>query len=106
MGTAERDILNNTLEQTKRELNREMTTRATLENKGVTVASRGLDVSSAKKGGGGIMGTLVMLLVVGLAAFVGGVREAKIGHVDFMDRFLLPPPPPPPPVEPKLLEEE
>jgi len=85
--TAERDILNNALEQTKRELNREMTTRASLENKGTgngraSASGSGMDGSKAAKKGGSLLGTLFMMLVIGFAAFLGGVREAKLGRLD------------------------
>merc|ERR1711933_418242 len=52
--TAERDILNNTLEQTKRELNRELAQRSAIENKGAGgVGDRSMDSSSGKSASSG-----------------------------------------------------
>merc|ERR1712151_963035 len=50
--TAERDILNNTLEQTKRELNRELAQRSAIENKGAGGAGdrQGIDSTAGKLG--------------------------------------------------------
>lgn len=82
--TAERDILNNTLEQTKRELNKEMANRSALENKG----SGGGGDSGAPSGGAGksnFVLTLLTMLVVGAACFGSGVREAKLGRMDFIE---------------------
>lgn len=82
--TAERDILNNTLEQTKRELNKEMANRSALENKG----AGGGGGSGAPAGGGGkgnFLLTLLTMLVVGAACFGAGVREAKLGKMDFIE---------------------
>ena len=81
--TAERDILNNTLEQTKRELNKEMANRSALENKG----SGGGDADASAVGGGksNFMLTLLTMLVVGAASFGAGVREAKLGRMDFIE---------------------
>lgn len=72
--TAERDILNNTLEQTKRDLNKEMSARASLETRG----NVGVKKSSS------LLATLVPLLIVALSAFVMGVRMTKLGQVDFL----------------------
>jgi len=85
--TAERDILNNTLEQTKRELNKEVASRSALENKG---GSGGGASSSASVGGGGgsksnFLLTLLTMLVIGAASFGAGVREAKLGKMDFIE---------------------
>jgi hypothetical protein len=73
--TAERDILNNTLEQTKRDLNKEMSARASLETRGHV----GVKKSSS------LLATLVPLLIVALSAFLMGVRMTKLGQVDFLD---------------------
>merc|ERR1711933_214326 len=103
--TAERDILNNTLEQTKRELNRELAQRSALENKGAGGASdrKGLDSSSGKSGSSGapkrksFVGMLLQILVISLAGFLGGVRLKNYGTVDFLDtlpvlgEYLTPP---------------
>ncbi|KAL3809677.1 hypothetical protein ACHAXA_004228 [Cyclostephanos tholiformis] len=61
--TAERDILNNTLEQTKRDLNREIATRTALEKQGLKV-SRSQDSKSNKSEGGISMKTLIIAVVV------------------------------------------
>lgn len=81
--TAERDILNNTLEQTKRELNKEMSSRAALENKGGVVSASGSGAAPAGKGN--LLMTIITMLIVAMAAFLGGVRAAKIGQVDFIE---------------------
>ncbi|KAL9188071.1 hypothetical protein ACHAXT_006449 [Thalassiosira profunda] len=52
--TAERDILNNTLEQTKRDLNRETATRTALEKQGLRVGGRSQDKKSGKGWGRGV----------------------------------------------------
>jgi len=81
--TAERDILNNTLEQTKRELNKEMANRSALENKGA--GGGGAAAATAPASRGNFMLTLLTMLVVGAAAFGAGVREAKLGRMDFIE---------------------
>ena len=73
--TAERDILSNTLEQTKRDFNREIQTRSALENK------QGGGSSGGRSGGGGsLLGSLIKLLVIGFAAFATGVRMGSSGY--------------------------
>lgn len=74
--TAERDILNNTLEQTKRDLNREMAARASLETPG-----------SGTRGGKkqSMVGKLFPLLVVAMAAFLAGVKMTTNHQVDFLE---------------------
>lgn len=86
--TAERDILNNTLEQTKRELNKEMANRSALENKGGGGGSGG--GSASARGGGGksnLLFTIFALLVVGFGGYLAGVREAKFGRADFVEEL-------------------
>ncbi|CAB9521729.1 Vesicle-associated membrane protein-associated protein B [Seminavis robusta] len=114
--TAERDILNNTLEQTKRELNKEVASRSALENKGAGGSGGG--GGSAAGGGGGknnIVLTIITMLVLGAACFTAGVREAKLGRMDFLDEvphigeLFVPEGGPPPGGEPatkRILEEE
>jgi len=90
--TAERDILSNTLEQTKRDYNREMAARSALENKqGGGSSSRG--GGSGKGGGGGIMmSSLMQLLVVGLACFLSGARIGASGnapHLPVVGHFFV-----------------
>ncbi len=85
--TAERDILNNTLEQTKRDLNREMASRVALENKGGGGAGSGARrntsgaTSSSSKS---LFSLLFQLLVVAVACFLAGVRSSHLHHVDFL----------------------
>ena len=74
--TAERDILSNTLEQTKRDFNREMAARSALENKLGTGGSSG-----GSKGGRSMTGLLIQLFVVGVACFYSGVKMGKSGAV-------------------------
>lgn len=71
--TAERDILNNTLEQTKRDLNRE------IANRGKSVASgTGVDV---KKGGGV---SFIFTLFLALFFFLMGVKLTHMNKIDFL----------------------
>lgn len=90
--TAERDILSNTLEQTKRDYNREMVARSALENKqGIGSSSRG-GVSGKGTGGGSMMSSLMQLLVVGLACFLSGARIGASGnapHLPVVGHFFL-----------------
>merc|ERR1712137_103607 len=114
--TAERDILNNTLEQTKRELNKEVASRSALENKGGGGSGGG---GGSAAGGGGknnLVLTIITMLVLGAACFTAGVREAKLGRMDFLDEvphigelFVPEGGAPPAGVEPatkRILEEE
>lgn len=74
--TAERDILNNTLEQTKRDLNREMTARASLENSGnkeMKMQQRQLQQ------GENFTSSLLQLLIVGFACFLAGIKASQNG---------------------------
>jgi len=72
--TAERDILSNTLEQTKRDFNREMAARSALENKhGGGVSGRG------GAGGRSLTGLLFQLLVVAIVCFLSGVKMGSSG---------------------------
>mmetsp|Transcript_21468 Transcript_21468/g.32470 ORF Transcript_21468/g.32470 Transcript_21468/m.32470 type:complete len:346 (-) Transcript_21468:843-1880(-) len=79
--TAERDILNNTLEQTKRDLNREMATRTALEKQGLKVGSRSQDSRSNKSGGGVSAKTL---LIVVLVACLSAIRATNSGSLDVL----------------------
>eukprot|EP00526_Cylindrotheca_closterium_P029854 CAMPEP_0113649860 /NCGR_PEP_ID=MMETSP0017_2-20120614/26513_1 /TAXON_ID=2856 /ORGANISM="Cylindrotheca closterium" /LENGTH=288 /DNA_ID=CAMNT_0000562299 /DNA_START=23 /DNA_END=889 /DNA_ORIENTATION=- /assembly_acc=CAM_ASM_000147 len=67
--TAERDILSNTLEQTKRDYNREISSRP---SEGKTSTS-----SSASKGS--LQSTMMQLLVVAIACFIAGMRMGNSG---------------------------
>lgn len=72
--TAERDILSNTLEQTKRDFNREMAARSALENK----QGGGSSVAGVA-GGKSLQGVMLQLVVIALAALMLGVRMGSSG---------------------------
>lgn len=74
--TAERDILNNTLEQTKRDLNREMATRTALEKQGLKV-SRSHDKKSSKSGGV----SMKSLLFAVVFSFLLAVKATNSGSI-------------------------
>mmetsp|Transcript_20599 Transcript_20599/g.34131 ORF Transcript_20599/g.34131 Transcript_20599/m.34131 type:complete len:321 (-) Transcript_20599:198-1160(-) len=76
--TAERDILNNTLEQTKRDLNREIASRGSAD-KGLASASSG---GSPQKSS--LLMTILQMLVVAIAAFLAGVKFAVGGQADLL----------------------
>lgn len=82
--TAERDILNNTLEQTKRDLNREMASRQALEKQGYKVGGSGRrggggGSDKSKSNGGGIsFGALLVTVVV---VFFAAVRATNVGSL-------------------------
>jgi len=78
--TAERDILNNTLEQTKRELNREMGARASLENRTGDVAGGGSAVKSEKSSG---LAPFTFLFI-SLLFFLIGVKATSSNAVGFL----------------------
>mmetsp|Transcript_15293 Transcript_15293/g.35252 ORF Transcript_15293/g.35252 Transcript_15293/m.35252 type:complete len:325 (+) Transcript_15293:150-1124(+) len=88
--TAERDILSNTLEQTKRDYNREMAARSALENK---QGGRSSGSSQGKgNGNGGMMSSLMQLIVIGLACFLSGARIGASGnapHLPVVGNFFL-----------------
>lgn len=80
--TAERDILSNTLEQTKRDFNREMAARSALENKQGGGAS-----GAGVVGGKSLKGMLMQLLVVAFVFLLVGVRMGSSGsaqHIPFV----------------------
>lgn len=72
--TAERDILNNTLEQTKRDLNRE------ISNRGKSVSSGGT-MDDVKKGGGV---SFIFTLFLALVFFLIGVKLTQMNKIDFL----------------------
>jgi hypothetical protein len=72
--TAERDILNNTLEQTKRDLNRE------ISNRGKSVSSGGT-MDDVKKGGGV---SFIFTLFLALVFFLMGVKLTQMNKIDFL----------------------
>ena len=76
--TAERDILNNTLEQTKRDLNREMATRAALEKQGLKV-SRSQDKKSSGSGGGVSMKSLLVAVLITFLLSVKATNSGSMG---------------------------
>lgn len=80
--TAERDILSNTLEQTKRDYNREIAARSALENKQGGRSSSA--TSGTGSGGKGMMSSLMQLLVVGLACFLSGARIGASGNAHLL----------------------
>jgi len=85
--TAERDILNNTLEQTKRDLNREMALRASLENSSATggAAYKSSSTSIRNQQSDGLFRlTLVQAFILALACFVMGIRMAARGEHAFV----------------------
>lgn len=107
--TAERDILNNTLEQTKRDLNREIAQRSTMEhthnitNSGSGGANLGAGSTGAASGtnndtkamsnasqtkqhmtGSGFTLSLVQILVVALACFLAGIKSGLDGSAKDM----------------------
>jgi hypothetical protein len=83
--TAERDILNNSLEQTKRELNREMVARTALEKQGLK-ASRFQDTKSYKSGGGASTKTVLIAVVV---SFLLAVRATNSGSIAMLKKVPL-----------------
>ncbi len=83
--TAERDILNNTLEQTKRDLNREMATRTALEKQGLKV-SRSQDKKSNKSEGGISTKSLLIAVVV---SFLFAVRATNTGSIGMLKNVPL-----------------
>lgn len=72
--TAERDILSNTLEQTKRDFNREISARSALENKHAGGGSAGSSKSAGSSSPVSLSNLLGPLLMVGLACFLGGLQ--------------------------------
>jgi len=89
--TAERDILSNTLEQTKRDYNREIAARSALENKQGSRSSSGGSAGTSN-GNGSMMSSLMQLLVVGLACFLSGARIGASGnapHLPVVGNFFM-----------------
>jgi len=78
--TAERDILNNTLEQTKRELNREMGARATLET--LRDGGGGKHTSGVKKGEKS--SAVFTVVFVAVFFFFIGVKATTSKAIDFL----------------------
>jgi hypothetical protein len=73
--TAERDILNNTLEQTKRDLNREVNRTAAADNKGGAGSSSGMSGGKAQSAGN----SWLVLLIMALVALLAGVKLEQVG---------------------------
>merc|ERR1712071_110279 len=71
--TAERDILNNTLEQTKRDLSCEMTARNSLENNGGKEMIKQRQLNEGK----GFAMSLIQMLVIAIACFVAGIKAGN-----------------------------
>lgn len=80
--TAERDILNNTLEQTKRDLSREMAARATLENSG----GKDMKLQRQLNQGAGFSLSLFQVLIIVIACLLAGMKAGNNGSVvDFIN---------------------
>ncbi len=77
--TAERDILNNTLEQTKRDLNREV---ARSKDRAASGVAQGQTIP-ANKGGFGVF-ALIKFLFVAAVFFLIGVKARHLDVVDFL----------------------
>lgn len=73
-------LIISTLEQTKRDLNREMAARAALENAGGGSGSGGSKNAGGKKGGMGLM----MVLMIAIACALAGIKLANSGSADFL----------------------
>lgn len=83
--TAERDILNNSLEQTKRDLSREMAARATLENGGMSKAAQ------RKARQAGFTFTFTQLFIVAIACYIFGIKTGNSGvvpNIPFISQLL------------------
>jgi hypothetical protein len=78
--TAERDILNNTLEQTKRELNREVNKSAAQRN-----ANMGGNMRGGKVKAGGY--STFMLVLIAVIMFALGVRMEARGLANLLKRL-------------------
>jgi len=80
--TAERDILNNSLEQTKRDLNREIAAKKTLQEAagGASADSR----SIARGDTGGFSLSVVQVMVIAIACFLAGIKACNSDSVDFL----------------------
>jgi hypothetical protein len=78
--TAERDILSNTLEQTKRDCNREMVARSALENKLGSGSARGGTSYGGKSGGA----SMFQLIFIGLACFLAGAKIGASGNAPYL----------------------
>lgn len=74
--TAERDMLNNTLEQTKRDLNRELSKTAAQDN--ASGRGRSSGSGSVKNRAGA---TFILLLTVSIASLLGGIKLQQKGLV-------------------------
>jgi hypothetical protein len=86
--TAERDILNNTLEQTKRDLNREVNRTAAADNKGGAGSSSGMSGGKAQSAGN----SWLVLLIMALVALLAGVKLEQAGMTPgFMGSKLIAP---------------
>lgn len=74
--TAERDILNNTLEQTKRDLNREMAARSALENSGGKESK--MQQRQMQMRHGKIFNfSVIQITVVAIACFIAGIKAGQ-----------------------------
>jgi hypothetical protein len=80
--TAERDILNNTLEQTKRDLNREMSKSAAQDNK--RGSGSGSGSGSHRNAVAGGLWSWLPLLLTALSFLLLGVRLEQMGQAGFV----------------------
>jgi len=79
--TAERDLLNNTLEQTKRDLNREMALRASLENdiSSGAIGQRAGMLGKPTKKSAGFGLSIAQVLILCIAVFYMGIKAGLKG---------------------------
>lgn len=87
--TAERDILNNTLEQTKRELNREVEKRrggepAVITTTTVTPEGEIVTTPAPVPQSSSLVATVLSMSVVGVGCFLAGVKMANDGQMAFL----------------------
>lgn len=82
--TAERDVLNNTLEQTKRDLNRYMSKAAANDNSGGGGIMSGDRAFAGSSGGGSGGISMVSLLMVAFVFWLAGCYSQAQGKVSFL----------------------
>jgi hypothetical protein len=87
--TSERDVINNELEQTKRDLSREMTARNSLENNG----GKEIKLKRQLSGDKGFSLSLIQALVLAIACFVAGLKTSDnvinaVGDIPVLSTFL------------------
>jgi len=80
--TSERDTLNNALEQTKRDLNRELVARKEDEKQGASSSTQGRGGATAQAQPAGF--TITQILVIAFACYLAGIRGANNGSVGLL----------------------